>query len=325
MTVAWWNSERRPKSVHGLMALWGGFSEPKKAADCCLEKRLELDLVQSPAISTITVKELETALAHAGESLVQHSSDKGLQTLKFGRSLLLLAPNRMVISTTTSVMLHTVVRPLLELLHTHNITVEWASFTRVNYASPWTTATEISDIMAQEYAELKSVFPSGHPYLTGPVDRSHFFIFVYDGINRVASDPRPEEDVQLNVYMYNVQLNKMSYEANEPSEGLQSVISYSATEYETLRVSSVDASGPFATFETNVARAAKASTTLISDLLGRYRPEYATVLVLQDSRAKNPEVCSVSSNLNGYNVVHRGASYFGGNYVLHQVMFTQTA
>lgn len=231
---------------------------------------------------------------------------------------------QIVVRSSVSVMLHEAVHPMLELMRSHNIIVDWASFMRVNYGSPWDMTSETSDIMAHEYAELKSAFPTGHPYLAGPVDRDHCFYFVYDGIDRDPSSCRRENDVQINVYMYNVQADD-EYDLDGNTKEQQLLVSHCAGEYETLRVSTYGSTHPFASFETNAVSAASDITKIVNGLLKKFYPERVLLVLLQDRDAQGTTACGVMDRLEGFTVVHRGANHFGGGYVFHQATYARSA
>nr|CCC91136.1 putative S-adenosylmethionine decarboxylase proenzyme-like [Trypanosoma congolense IL3000] len=318
-----WRNEC-PGSVHDLMTYWGGFSQPKNAADSSLEKRLELNFVQPADTASITVDQLTAVMEYTGETLQQHSIEQGIYTLKFSKTLLLLTEKQIVLRAASSVMLHAALRPLLDLMKTHNIVTEWASFMRVNYASPWSATSETSDIMAQEYAELKSTFPSGHPYLTGPVDRDHCFYFVYDGIDRQKPNVRREEDVQINVYMYNVRSNG-EWDLNGSDKEHRFVASHCPNEYETLRISTHGYNQPFVSFETNALSALKGIKGIVNGLLQKFCPEHVMILVLQDRDVHDSTVSHVFDELENFTPMHRGSNLFGGGYIFHQAMYTRSA
>ncbi|KEG14434.1 S-adenosylmethionine decarboxylase proenzyme [Trypanosoma grayi] len=322
MTVDWsLSQDKYPDSVQALMAVWGGFDAPRGSGDCGLEKRLELDFRGVVVPTAIMAEDVAAVMSHAGEALVRHSVRKEIVTFEFTKSVAVLTDNRIVVTAASSVLLHAVLHPLLRLFGKHAIQVEWASFMRMNTASPWTATCEMSDIMAQEYADLKSAFPSGHPYLTGPVDRDHFFYFVYDAIDRNRPDARSEEDVQINIYMYNVRTDD---DGIEPVKNMQKVVPLSEGEYRTLRVATEGAAYPFASFETNAAADALSTTAVVTGLVEKYSPDRFTMVVLQDRNSHLGRLRPVFDDVDGYAIMNRAVNHFGEGYAFHQAVYTRT-
>ncbi|KAF5226509.1 putative S-adenosylmethionine decarboxylase proenzyme [Trypanosoma cruzi] len=312
--------EEVPESVHALMAMWGGFDGPRNANDCGIEKRLELDFRGVIVPSEVAVLDLESVMSHAGELLERHSAEKGLISLVFGNSLMQLTQRHVIVTSSSSVLLHEILGPLLDLLRSHGIDIEWASFMRMNTTSPWSSLCEMSEIMAQEYAQLKSVFPSGHPYLTGPLDSDHFFYFVYDAIERNVLGAPPEDDVQINVYMYNVKTDG-SGDDDDALKSVQQVVPLSETEYEMLRVSTDNMAHPFAAFETNAMIAATKKRELVRGLLEKFCPDRFTMVVLQDRCSPLAQKASIFDEMEGYTIMNRATNHFGQGYAFHQTSY----
>ncbi|RNF25938.1 S-adenosylmethionine decarboxylase proenzyme [Trypanosoma conorhini] len=324
MVESLWPAAREevPESVQALMAMWGGFEAPRSANDCGIEKRLELDFRGVIVPSGVAVADLESVMSHAGELLERQSVDKGLISLFFSNSTLQLTENQVLVTSSSSVLLHVILGPLLDLLRNHAIVVEWASFMRMNTTSPWSSLCEMSEIMAQEYAELKSAFPSGHPYLTGPLDSDHFFYFVYDAIQRNVAGAPPEEDEQINIYMYNVKTDG-SDDGSGALKNLRQVIPLSATHYEKLRVSTDGVSHPFASFETNAVLTTAKKAELVRGLLEKFCPDRVTMVVLQDRCSPPAERDNFFNAVKGYTIMNRATNHFGQGYAFHQTSYVR--
>ncbi|ORC90746.1 S-adenosylmethionine decarboxylase proenzyme [Trypanosoma theileri] len=327
MTAPWTASQAEfPKSVHALMALWGGFSEPQQAVDGCLEKRLELDLRRPIDPASVDPQTLVDAMQPTGDGLLHHRVNSSGRVLTFHHSIMLLTERRVLVVSDSSVLLHAALRPLINLVQQWEVDVEWASFMRMNLASPWSPKCEISDIMAQEYAELKSVFPSGHPYLTGPVDRDHFFYFVYDNIERKIPNARREEDVQINIYMHNINVpcqdGNISYESLKNIQEVEPLPC--ATEYEVLRISGEENGTSFVSFETNAADAEPSNKRVLENI-ERFAPDRFSMVVLQDRDGHLANRRHVFGEVRGYSILSRAVNHFGEGYAFHQAVYVRNA
>ncbi|KAH9580028.1 S-adenosylmethionine decarboxylase [Trypanosoma melophagium] len=325
MTAPWTSSQAEfPKSVHALMALWGGFNEPQRAVDGCLEKRLELDLRHPIAPADVDPQALSAAMQSTGDVLRHHRVSSGSLILAFHHSVMLLTERRVLVVSDSSVLLHAALSPLLNFLQQYEAEVEWASFMRMNLASPWNATCGMSDIMAQEYAELKSVFPSGHPYLTGPVDRDHFYYFIYDNVERNVPNARREDDVQINIYMHNIKPAEGNSSCNYGSlKNIQEVIPLPrATEYEVLRISSEENDTSFVSFETNASDAEPCNKRVLENI-ERFCPDLFSMVVLQDREGNLANRRHVFEEVKGYSIVSRAVNHFGEGYAFHQAVYVR--
>jgi S-adenosylmethionine decarboxylase len=111
-------------------------------------------------------------------------------------SLFVFANKVILITCGTTVLLHAL-PAILELVRDLELCVEWASFMRKNFSYPWAQIGP-HESMETEYTLLKSHLPLGRPFIFGPVDSDHYFMFVYDDIRR----PAVEDDAQLSLTMY---------------------------------------------------------------------------------------------------------------------------
>lgn len=290
------------------MSLWGGFDQPSSGDDCGLEKRLELDLTTPLPLraDSTTVQSLCSLLA-AQDGPLQEIGEEHVLTLAFPRTLAILGPEQWVFSAHSDVLLHELLKPLVSLLTKAQTVVCWASFFRKNTAEPWGPA-QTSDVMAQEYAELKCAFPSGQSFLTGPVDGDHYFHFVYDQISHEAN---PEEDAQLNIFMHDV----VPRENGHTGKYQHRVSTHPSGHYELLRTFAQ----PHVSFETNNPEAVQRPRRCEA-LLAEYRPERftATAVVRQD-RDTQP----LLQSFNSYSLQHRSVNYLREGYMYLQVVFVR--
>lgn len=310
-----WASPRDefPESVHALMSLWGGFANPTDYSDSGLEKRLELDFAAAVPAATFTVAELETVLAAAQQSLKHFTEAEGLLALELTQSILILTPHKMIITASSEVMLHQVLKPALALCAAKAVEIEWASYLRKNTTSPWCAESETSDIMAQEYADLKAAFPAGKSFLTGPVDSDHFFNFVYDDVERQAE--RKEEDVQVNVFLYDV-VDGLS----DTQKCEQRFAALPNGEYEIARTF---AALPCVSFETN-AKAAITAPTRVQHLVDTYQPAHFTIVALQDKDTDGAALRRNFQCFTSYTLQNRTVNHFGEGYAFHQLVFARS-
>lgn len=249
--------------------------------------------------------------------------------LTFSQSMVIRYANKLVLSSASTVMLHHVVRPLLDALDAHDVKVEWACYFRKNITSPWTQHHSTSDVMAQEYADLKAAFPTGVSLLTGPIDGEHFFHFVYDGIDRTEHAARVEQDVQLNVFMFGVSTNMpsnqpgetcLSDKAAQPQKDYQKITLLSHHgEYELLRFFADERN---ACFDTNAADAI-ASPARMQQLICQFKPARFTVVGLQDRDTSPVHLRRNFGAFSGYHLQNCTVNYFTHDYAYHQWIYVR--
>ncbi|KPA83435.1 putative S-adenosylmethionine decarboxylase proenzyme- like [Leptomonas pyrrhocoris] len=315
MSSPTWASSRDefPVSVHALMSLWGGFANPTDYSDSGLEKRLELDFAAPVASTMFSVAELEEVLAAVHQELQRAFQADGLLAMEMTQSLLILTPNKMIVTSASEVMLHQLLKPTLALLASKSVEVEWASYLRRNTTSPWCAEGETSDIVAQEYADLKAAFPAGKSFLTGPVDSDHFIHFVYDDVERQAS--RTEEDVQVNVFLYDVVGG-----LHDAKQSEQHFTALPNGEYEVVRTF---AATPCVSFETN-AKAAVTSPARVRQLIDAFQPSRFTIVALQDKDTDGAALRRNFQAFTSYTLQNRTVNQFGEGYAFHQLLFARS-
>eukprot|EP00796_Vickermania_ingenoplastis_P006058 gene6058-4358_t len=307
-----WSSPRDayPDSVHSLMALWGGFAPPTAFNDRGLEKRLQFDF--RGASAALTAENVARVMAHADQEVQEHKQVGGMEAVTLTDSLVVLTASRLLVTSSSSVMLHGVLRPMLELFASRGLEVEWASFQRKNLISPWQSRCETSDIMAEEYAELKAAFPKGNSFLTGAVDGEHYFHYVFD-------DVKPEEgvaelDAQFNVYLYDAQQGM----PEGPVKREQHLRPLADGAYEMQRVF---ADARCVSFETNASLDAFAPPHRLSALLREFCPKRFTLVMFQDKDVAEGKLRSAIRDVDGYKTVNRTVNYFSEGYAFHHISF----
>ncbi|CCW68158.1 unnamed protein product [Phytomonas sp. Hart1] len=316
-----WSCSRNeyPQSVHALMSLWCGFSPLSEGSDSSLEKRLEVDFKYQNSIRKLSVADIETLMGTVDEYLQHHSCEGDFQAFTFSRTLIVLTSKMLTINSSSTVMLHHILGPLLDLLRQFSIQVEWMSFSRRNTMAPWNTQYETSDIMAQEYAELKAAFPTGQSFLLGPVDSEHYFFFTFDAIDR-SEDAAVEQDVQINVFLYDI----VREEEEEATTDVKSIpktahqlIHLEGNTYEFIRTFD-DIS--YISFETN-ALGAMESPVRLQSLLKKFKPSKIVMLALQDRNMDPGMLCRTYDTLPGYTFQSSLTNQFREGYSFCQLTF----
>lgn len=314
-----WSSPRDefPESVHSLMALWGGFAPPVAFNDSGLEKRLQFDFRALPGgrHSPQLGDDVAVVMRDAEQEVRDRRCEGEMEVMSLTDSLAVLTRNRLLITSSSAVRLHVVVCPMLALLSSRGIQVEWFSFLRKNLSSPWASACETGDIMAQEYAELKSAFPSGRSFLTGPVDGEHYFHYVFDDVHEEAGVP--EVDTQFNVYLFDVETGVPEKDAKHP---LQELTPLPRGGYEIQRIF---ADARCVSFETNGATPAFAPPNRLTALLKEFSPRRFTLVIFQDRDVSEGELRCAFRHVEGYTVANRTINYFSKGYAFHHVSFTR--
>ncbi|CCW61538.1 unnamed protein product [Phytomonas sp. EM1] len=308
-----------PQSVHALMSLWGGFAPLTEVSDSGLEKRLEVDFKFPCPIGKLTVADIEALMRNVDEYLENYSCEGDFQSFTFSQTLIVLTSKMLMMSSNSTVMLHHVLKPLLDLLNQRSVLVEWMSFSRRNTTAPWSTQCETSDIMAQEYAELKAAFPTGQSFLLGPVDSEHYFFFTFDAIDRSEGNA-VEQDVQINVFLYDIVRDEDDELA--PNVGLtrkntQQLTHLEGNTYEIMRTFD-DIS--YISFETN-ARVAMESPARLESLLKKYKPSKIVMFALQDRNIEPGMLCRTYATLPGYALQSSLTNHFREGYSFYQLTF----
>lgn len=333
MHTSSWCSPRDgyPSSVSSLMEMWGGFVPPTQNNDNGLEKRLQFDfrLSSTPREISLSVEDVVNVMKSADQTMERvELVGSGMEAITLSDSLAILTRSRLLITSSSSVMLHLLLQPMLSLFEQRGVVVEWASFLRKNLVSPWGASEdcETSDIMAQEYANLKETFPRGRSFLTGPVDGEHYFHFIFDDV--LHEEGLKELDKQFNVYLYDVERCTKEDEGGSPTKKNKSTqqLQWRTTSleggeeemrYEMQRVFS---GSRCVSFETN-APTTDFSTFRLPALLREYDPQRFTLVMFQDRDVAEKELRAAFGKVDGFRAVNHTINYFSEGYAFHHVSF----
>lgn len=335
MQACAWTSPRDgyPDSVYSLMAMWGGFVPPTLNNDNGLEKRLQFDFrvsTISQDSGILSVEDVVNVMQSADQTLERvEPVGSGVEAITLSDSLAILTRSRLLITSSSSVMLHLVLQPMLALFQQRGVEIEWASFLRKNLVSPWGASEdcETGDIMAQEYANLKESFPNGRSFLTGPVDGEHYFHFVFDDV--VREEGKEELDKQFNVYLYDVEKCFQEDEDEGPlmkkNRSRQQLQWWTTSleggeEEKRYEMQRVFASSRCVSFETN-APTTDFATIRLPGLLSKYSPQRFTLVMFQDRDVEEKELRRAFREVNGFRGVNHTINYFSEGYAFHHVSF----
>lgn len=342
-TTTTWSSPRDvyPDSVHSLMALWGGFAAPTQQDDRGLEKRLQFDfempLSERRGMATpsfpLTVEDVAEAMSVADQAMLHHEVIADMMAITMTDSLVVLTPSRLLMTSSSAVMLHRVLAPFLTLFAERGLAVEWAAFLRKNMLSPWDASdSETSDIMAEEYADLKAAFPSGHSFLTGPVDAEHYFHFVFDNVVQRADEQ--ETDTQFNAYLFEVPSERLGNKqhAEQHIAPVQCEMFPGNDKKEEPRMEEeggyemqrVFADSGCVSFETNASIQTFARSRL-PKLLTTFAPRRFTLVMFQDRDVPEGSLRGALRAVPGYKAINRTVNYFSEGYAFHHVNFERIA
>ena len=327
-------TEQPPETPLRLMSLWGGFAETAKD-ETGPEKRLEMDFRpfdHASKAEVFTPQKWTSVLEHIECYGGKVSENDGGLSIVCEQAVLVLNPQKLVIITCASVELHRAISFILDMCKEFALQVQWASFMRKNTTSPWAHAS--GQGMALEYSLLKTAFPSGRPFLVGPLDSDHYFYFVYDDIHRETGVL--EDDVQVNVLMYEVKCNDADYRRlaedilcagdakrlnfHSGKDGFVACATHAMDYFETLRFSSGKLGGVLS-FETNV-NSEEAYRVSISKLVDTSAPErFSVVLLLDPKCAPIEEPNHAPMRYQGYSLLNVATTEFEHGYVVRKMNF----
>lgn len=306
------------------MSLWGGFTAPINFDDRGLEKRLQFDFRKrssSEVTLPVSVSDVVAVMKDADQVLLRHEHvSDALETVTLSDSLAVVMPSRLLVTSSSSVMLHQVLQSMLALFAQRGLEVEWASFVRKNMVSPWQheqAPGETSDIMAQEYADLKAAFPQGKSFITGPVDREHYFHFVFDD---VIAENQPEVDTQFNLYLYDVECLGKAIEGEvDCCKQDQRLIALTEGK-EGYEMQRVFADVRCVSFETNDSLERFTSCHLPA-MLEEFGPQRFTLVAFQDRDASEGDIRRAFNAVKGYGLTNRTINYVSEGYAYHHLSF----
>jgi S-adenosylmethionine decarboxylase len=133
--------------------------------------------------------------------IVDHIKSDKMDAYLLTESSLFVQDSRVVLITCGTTLLLNSLGLLTEKVKELGRTIEWVGYSRKNFAYPWIQQAPHSSI-SEEYNALHAHFPEGQPFLLGPLDADHYFVFINDNIERPRVEA--ETDQQLNINMYDL-------------------------------------------------------------------------------------------------------------------------
>jgi S-adenosylmethionine decarboxylase len=325
-------SQRSPLT---LMRLFGGFDGAPSTDGAGPEKRFEFDLrPKAPGANPLHADfEMWKQVAKSlGTTVNTFQCIPGVSTcICCDDASIVVLPHRIIISTSGHLMPHNAVPDVMNLLAECSVEIEWMSFLRKNYQSLWEEKVNQDTSLAIEYANLKAAFPTGRSFVFGPLDNDNYFIFIYDDVRRGPDNP--EDDVQLNLAMYNIQQPPQSQPLLPYQEagiatahhetkgyGTQTMYASERGKYEMLRYV-VNNHNSFASYETNHEK--ESYSDAIAKLLSDFRPERVTLYMVIDPQSSAGRRLSAekpigieSEHFSDYELVNRTFTTLSRGYML---------
>lgn len=185
-----------------FMAFMGSAKRAQPAGFEGPEKRMEVIVRRKPGapengLRAAPQSTWEEIISVLNAKIVDTVSNEYLDSYVLTESSLFVFPHRCILITCGTTVLLDALARVLALVEQLQCEVEWASFMRKDFSYPWEQVGPHASMEA-EYATLKAQLPLGRPFIFGPIDSDHYFVFVYDDIKR----PCVEDDLQLSMTMY---------------------------------------------------------------------------------------------------------------------------
>ncbi|AAZ11999.1 S-adenosylmethionine decarboxylase [Trypanosoma equiperdum] len=202
------------KDSLSLMAMWGSIArfDPKHERSFeGPEKRLEviMRVVDGTHVSGLLAhdddvwqKVIDAICAH----IVSREFNEYIRSYVLSESSLFVMKDRVILITCGTITLLNCVPLICEAVSTVCGEVEWVSFMHKNYSFPWEQkGPHLS--MAEEFKTLRSHFPSGQPFIFGPIDSDHYFLYFHSDVVQ----PSCSDDAQLSMTMYGLDRNQTKH------------------------------------------------------------------------------------------------------------------
>ncbi|KAG8344085.1 putative Adenosylmethionine decarboxylase [Trypanosoma vivax] len=197
-----------------LMAMWGSvarFDPGPQPSFEGPEKRLEiimrfLEVTHVDGLHALDDKVWEEVVSAVNAKIVSKESNEHIRSYVLTESSLFVMRDRVILITCGTTTLLNSVPGVLGAVNAVQGEVEWASFMHKNYSFPWEQKGPHLT-MVEEYNVLKSYFPSGQPFIFGPVDSDHYFLYFYHDVNPTCRS----EDTQLSMTMYGLNHNQTKH------------------------------------------------------------------------------------------------------------------
>lgn len=346
-----------------LMAMWGsitGYDPEQGFSFEGPEKRLEVIVRSTPdthvdGLHSLSDDVWAEVVGSLNAQIVSKEANAYIKSYVLTESSLFVMKNRILLITCGTTTLLNSIPNILVAISAVRGELEWVSFMHKNYSFPWEQKGPHTSL-ADEFATLKQHFPTGKPYIFGPVDSDHYFLFCYDDIIRPCSS---EDDTQLSMTMYGLDKEQTKHwfsdrfistnaetAAIRQATHLDDVVDDTWTlhdlqfepcgysinairreEYQTMHITPEDHCS-FASYETN-CRVANYYDR-VKKVLGVFRPQRFTVIVFLD-----PESAVGKAYLSGrsigvepeyyseYNVLHRTTNEFAPGYAAMKINYVK--
>ena len=310
-----------------MAALFGGLPDAVPNPHFGPEKRLELDLRRCGDAGKIVPSEATLLrIAEAlGVSPIETTDTVWGSAVLCDAAIIVWSGAKVIVTCDMDIQLHRALESILLLFEAQMLEPEWASFVRKNTVCPW-DSVDVS--IAHEYSVLKTAFPSGQPFVFGPVDSDHYFYYVFDDLRRGTDCD--ESDIQTNVIMYNIlSPDRIVLGSHDVRFGLKDngaqFVHFAEGSYESLRVKNfgIGASN-IASFETNV----EGSILTLAEQIVALQPERFTVTMLMDPQSSTCQAFSKREPIGleqslypGYQMVNRTTNTFEHGYAVAKVSF----
>lgn len=347
-----------------LMAMWGsmkGYNPEQGFSFEGPEKRLEVIVRCTPETHVDGLRSLDDSVwsgvvGSLNAQIVSRESNEYINSYVLTESSLFVMKNRIILITCGTTTLLNSIPNILEAISAVRGELEWVSFMHKNYSFPWMQKGPHTSL-ADEFATLKQHFPTGKPYIFGPVDSDHYFLFCYDDIIRPCSS---EDDTQLSMTMYGLDKEQTRYwfsdrfistssetAAIRAATHLDRVVDGTWTlhdlqfepcgysinairgeEYQTMHITPEDHCS-FASYESN-SRAANYSDRM-KKVLGVFRPQRFTVIVFLDPESPVGKAYNEGKGIGvepeyypEYSLLHRTTNEFAPGYVAMKINYVRT-
>lgn len=276
------------------------------------EKRLQIDLKPDGSAGPLPLPRAfwEAVLELVSAKIMDAQSNATMEGYILSESSLFVSANRITLITCGTTVLLGCLGMLVNGIKSLGREIEYLQYSRKEFTYPWQQPAEHRSIAA-EYAILQQLAPEGAPFILGPLDGDHYFMYMMDKITRPA---REEVDMQLNVVMYGLddtvarhffsdtsEKNSAKTAAIRQATGLAKLFDacevvqdqvwapcgYSANaftgdEYWTTHITP-EAHCSYASFETNASYESYAP--LVTDVLTVFRPTRCSLVVLLDEES----------------------------------------
>lgn len=348
-----------------LMAMWGsmkGYDPEQGFSFEGPEKRLEVILRLTPETHVDGLHSLDDAVwagvvGSLNAQIVSKEANEYIKSYVLTESSLFVMKNRIILITCGTTTLLNSIPNILEAISAVRGELEWVSFMHKNYSFPWEQKGPHTSL-ADEYTTLKRHFPTGKPYIFGPVDSDHYFLFCYDDIIRPCNS---EDDTQLSMTMYGLDRDQTKHwfsdrfistspetAAIRAATHLDKVVDDSWTlhdlqfepcgysvnairgeEYQTMHITPEDHCS-FASYETNSRSANYADR--MKKVLGVFRPQRFTVIVFLDPESPVGKAYADGQGIGvepeyypEYSLLHRTTNEFAPGYVAMKINYVKTS